>query len=101
MRQRAASAPDGAEEFFAGFTAEANDTSHSRDSGALLVTLRTAAQRSVVPGSGGALMWTHAEPILTSLLAKAATYQSPKRRKHYRERLSTSVSPCQDDSRSR
>ncbi|MEV4672910.1 MULTISPECIES: hypothetical protein [Actinomadura] len=38
MRQRAASDSDGAEEFFAGFTAEANDTSHSPDSGALLAT---------------------------------------------------------------
>ncbi len=61
----------------------------------------TATQRSAVPGVGGALLWTHAEPILTSLLAKATTDQSPKWRKHYRERLSTSVSPCQDDSRSR
>ncbi|MEU5988675.1 alpha/beta hydrolase [Spirillospora sp. NPDC047418] len=142
---RAASDPDGAEEFFAGFTAEAmwnmvmaaspecdlavyrepdfaaayrraldegfaqgaagyardtvlamgnwpfdfdkigvpvdiwygeHDTSHSPDHGALLATRMTTAQRNVVPGIGGALLWTHAEPILTSLLAKAD--QSPK-----------------------
>lgn len=50
-----------------------HDTSHSPDKGALLATRMTTAQRRVVPGIGGALLWTHAEAILTSLLAKAAT----------------------------
>ncbi|WP_243719121.1 alpha/beta hydrolase [Actinomadura sp. KC06] len=50
-----------------------HDTSHSPDNGALLATRMTTAQRSVVPGIGGALLWTHAEKILTSLLAKATT----------------------------
>ncbi|QKW40831.1 alpha/beta hydrolase [Actinomadura sp. NAK00032] len=54
-----------------------HDTSHSPDNGAFLATRMTTAQRSVVPGIGGALLWTHAEPILTSLLAKATNDQSP------------------------
>ncbi|GAA1848018.1 alpha/beta hydrolase [Actinomadura bangladeshensis] len=48
-----------------------HDTSHSPDNGALLATRMTTAQRNVVPGIGGALLWTHAEPILRSLLTKA------------------------------
>ncbi|GAA1793932.1 alpha/beta fold hydrolase [Actinomadura chokoriensis] len=44
-----------------------HDTSHSPDNGALLATRMATAQRNVVPGTGGALLWTHAEPILTSL----------------------------------
>ena len=49
-----------------------HDTSHSPDHGAFLSTRLPTARRSVVPGAGGSLLWTHAEPILTSLLAKAA-----------------------------
>ncbi|MFF5263093.1 alpha/beta fold hydrolase [Actinomadura viridis] len=48
------------------------DTGHSPDNGALLATRIPGARRRVVPGIGGALLWTHAEPILTSLLEKAA-----------------------------
>ncbi|MFI0713317.1 alpha/beta fold hydrolase [Streptomyces inhibens] len=48
------------------------DTSHSPDNGALLATRMPRAHRRVVPGTGGALLWTHAEPILTSLLGKAS-----------------------------
>ncbi|WP_239472472.1 alpha/beta hydrolase [Streptomyces sp. NEAU-S7GS2] len=44
------------------------DTSHSPDHGALLATRMPSAHRRVVPGIGGALLWTHAESILTSLL---------------------------------
>lgn len=47
------------------------DTSHSRDNGALLATRIPGANHRVVPGIGGALLWTHAEAILTSLLEKA------------------------------
>ncbi|MEU7132962.1 alpha/beta hydrolase [Streptomyces sp. NPDC046261] len=48
------------------------DTSHSPDNGALLATRVPGADRRVVPDAGGALLWTHAEAILTSLLEKAA-----------------------------
>lgn len=44
------------------------DTSHSPDKGALLATRLPQAHRRVVPGIGGAVLWTHAEAILTSLL---------------------------------
>lgn len=47
------------------------DTSHSPDNGALLATRIPGARRRVVPGIGGALLWTHAEPVLASLLRKA------------------------------
>ncbi|MBL1099469.1 alpha/beta fold hydrolase [Streptomyces coffeae] len=46
------------------------DTSHSPDNGALLTSRIPGAHRRVVPGIGGALLWTHAEPILTALLEK-------------------------------
>ncbi|TGZ14472.1 alpha/beta hydrolase [Streptomyces sp. S816] len=49
------------------------DTSHSPDNGALLAARVPGARRHVVPGIGGALLWTHAEPILTRLLEKAVT----------------------------
>ncbi|RCG17697.1 alpha/beta hydrolase [Streptomyces reniochalinae] len=49
------------------------DTGHSPDNGALLATRVPGAHHRVVPGIGGALLWTHAEPILTSLLGKATT----------------------------
>ncbi|MDT0614774.1 alpha/beta fold hydrolase [Streptomyces lancefieldiae] len=46
------------------------DTSHSPDHGVLLATRLPGARRHVVPGIGGALLWTHAEQILTTLLAR-------------------------------
>ncbi|MFH8484545.1 alpha/beta fold hydrolase [Streptomyces longisporoflavus] len=49
------------------------DTSHSPDNGALLAARMPEARRRVVPEIGGALLWTHAEPILVSLLAQATT----------------------------
>jgi pimeloyl-ACP methyl ester carboxylesterase len=49
----------------------AQDTSHSPDKGALLATRLPHAHRRVVPGIGGAVLWTHAEAILTSLLENA------------------------------
>ncbi len=48
------------------------DTSHSPDNGASLATRMPGAHYRVVPGIGGALLWTHAEPVLKSLLARAA-----------------------------
>ncbi|MFE6685773.1 alpha/beta fold hydrolase [Streptomyces sp. NPDC057743] len=47
------------------------DTGHSPDNGALLAARMPGAHRHVVPGAGGALLWTHAESILAALLAKA------------------------------
>ncbi|WP_199921462.1 alpha/beta fold hydrolase [Streptomyces bicolor] len=47
------------------------DVSHSPDNGALLATRMPGADRRIVSGIGGALLWTHAEPVLTSLLEKA------------------------------
>ncbi|MEV8319900.1 alpha/beta hydrolase [Streptomyces sp. NPDC059900] len=49
------------------------DTSHSPDNGARLAARIPGARHRVVPGIGGALLWTHAEPILASLLEKVAT----------------------------
>lgn len=49
------------------------DTSHSPDNGALLATRVPGAEHRVVPGTGGALLWTHAEPVLAALLAKVTT----------------------------
>ncbi|MCN9244970.1 alpha/beta hydrolase [Streptomyces sp. RY43-2] len=49
------------------------DTSHSPDNGALLASRIPGAHRHVVPEIGGALLWTHAESVLTSLLGKAVT----------------------------
>ncbi|MEJ8653494.1 alpha/beta hydrolase [Streptomyces sp. MS1.AVA.3] len=48
------------------------DASHSPDNGALLAARIPGAQHRVVPGIGGALLWTHAEPILTSLLEESS-----------------------------
>ncbi|MFG3548481.1 alpha/beta fold hydrolase [Streptomyces sp. NPDC047725] len=45
------------------------DTTHSPDRGTLLTTRLPDARRHVVPGAGGALLWTHAEPVLRALLA--------------------------------
>ncbi|MGH7866779.1 MAG: alpha/beta fold hydrolase, partial [Candidatus Dormibacteraceae bacterium] len=46
------------------------DTSHSPDNGELLATRIPGAVRQVVPGIGGAVLWTHAESILRSLLER-------------------------------
>ncbi|MCD0445644.1 alpha/beta hydrolase [Glycomyces sp. A-F 0318] len=48
------------------------DATHSPDNGALLASRVPGARRRLVPGIGGALLWTHPEPILASLLANAA-----------------------------
>ncbi|MEE1736311.1 alpha/beta hydrolase [Streptomyces sp. BE147] len=48
------------------------DTSHSPDNGEFLSGRIPGARRHVVPGIGGALLWTHSEEILTSLLGRAA-----------------------------
>ncbi|MFJ8541896.1 alpha/beta fold hydrolase [Streptomyces sp. NPDC093586] len=45
------------------------DESHSPDKGALLATRLPDARRHLVPGIGGALLWTHAEPVLGALQA--------------------------------
>lgn len=49
------------------------DTGHSPDNGALLAARVPGARRHVVPGNGGALLWTHPEPILTCPLEEAVT----------------------------
>ncbi|MFK8845934.1 alpha/beta fold hydrolase [Streptomyces sp. Ac-502] len=46
------------------------DTSHSPDHGALLAARIPGARRHVVPGAGGALLWTHARSILTTLVER-------------------------------
>ncbi|MFE1173523.1 alpha/beta fold hydrolase [Streptomyces sp. NPDC058773] len=51
------------------------DTSHSPDNGALLAARVPGAHHHVVPGVGGALLWTHAQSILTCLLERAITDQ--------------------------
>ncbi|SEG76877.1 Pimeloyl-ACP methyl ester carboxylesterase [Thermomonospora echinospora] len=48
------------------------DTSHSPDNGATLATRIPGATRHVIPGIGGAVLWTHAEPILRTLLDRTA-----------------------------
>ncbi|WP_223167836.1 alpha/beta fold hydrolase [Nonomuraea sp. SYSU D8015] len=45
------------------------DTSHSPDQGATLARRIPGARRHLVPGAGGSVLWTHAEPILRALLA--------------------------------
>ncbi len=47
------------------------DTSHSPDNGAFLAGRIPGAERHLVPDTGGALLWTHAAPVLASLLRKA------------------------------
>ncbi|MCK7626567.1 alpha/beta hydrolase [Streptomyces sp. RS10V-4] len=49
-----------------------HDTSHSPDHGALLATRIPGARRHLVPDTGGALLWTHTGPVLTTLLRRAA-----------------------------
>jgi pimeloyl-ACP methyl ester carboxylesterase len=44
------------------------DSGHSPDNGAMLAARIPGARRHVVPGIGGAVLWTHAKPILRSLL---------------------------------
>jgi pimeloyl-ACP methyl ester carboxylesterase len=56
------------------------DTSHSPDNGALLATRVPGAHHRVVQGIGGALLWTHAEAILTSLLEKTTADRVDLRR---------------------
>ncbi|MEU5273755.1 alpha/beta hydrolase [Streptomyces hygroscopicus] len=51
------------------------DTGHSPDNGALLAARVPGAHHHVVPGIGGALLWTHAESILAFLLEKTITDQ--------------------------
>lgn len=46
------------------------DTSHSPDQGATLVARIPGARRRLVPGAGGAILWTHPEPMLRTLLAR-------------------------------
>ncbi|MGG2461297.1 alpha/beta fold hydrolase [Streptomyces sp. RGM 3693] len=48
-----------------------HDTSHSPDRGAFLTTRIPGARRHLVPGAGGALLWTDPGPILTTLLNRA------------------------------
>lgn len=52
------------------------DTSHSPDHGALLCARVPGARRRLVPAAGGALLWTHAEPILTSLLEACSHHRA-------------------------
>lgn len=47
------------------------DTSHSPDNGAVLAGRIPGAERHFVPGIGGAVLWTHTEPILRTLLDRA------------------------------
>ncbi|MFF3227734.1 alpha/beta fold hydrolase [Nocardia suismassiliense] len=46
------------------------DTGHSPDKGAFLTTRIPGARRHLVPDAGGALLWTHAEAVLTTLLER-------------------------------
>lgn len=46
----------------------AQDRTHSPDNGATLAKRIPRALRRLVPGIGGAVLWTHTEPILRSLL---------------------------------
>ncbi|WP_228714125.1 MULTISPECIES: alpha/beta fold hydrolase [Prauserella] len=45
------------------------DGSHSPDNGATLAERIPTARRHVVPGIGGAVLWTHTDQILRSLLS--------------------------------
>ncbi|MFB6441377.1 alpha/beta fold hydrolase [Streptomyces sp. NPDC056411] len=47
------------------------DTAHSPDQGAGLTLRIPGAVRHLVPGIGGAVLWTHAEAILRTLLGRA------------------------------
>ncbi|MEV8452122.1 alpha/beta fold hydrolase [Streptomyces sp. NPDC052095] len=50
----------------------AEDTGHSPDQGVRLTARIPGAVRHLVPEAGGAVLWTHAEQVLTTLLAHAA-----------------------------
>jgi hypothetical protein len=45
---------------------------HSPDSGATLAGRIPGACRTVVPGAGGSLLWTHSRAILSAFLDRAA-----------------------------
>ncbi|MFE0190215.1 alpha/beta fold hydrolase [Streptomyces sp. NPDC059008] len=49
----------------------AEDTGHSPDQGAGLALRIPGAVRHLVPGIGGAVLWTHAEAVLRTLLDRA------------------------------
>ncbi|NUR87140.1 MAG: alpha/beta hydrolase, partial [Nonomuraea sp.] len=49
------------------------DRTHSPDQGTGLTARIPGAVRHVVPGAGGAVLWTDAEPILRTLLGRLAT----------------------------
>lgn len=57
------------------------DTSHSPDNGAFLATRIPTARRRLVPEAGGALLWTHAHQILTTLLRHDRTPLTPAPRR--------------------
>lgn len=48
------------------------DASHSPDNGAFLASRIPGAHRRVVPGIGGALLWTHPRDVLARLLDRTA-----------------------------
>ncbi|MCX5343592.1 alpha/beta fold hydrolase [Streptomyces atratus] len=48
------------------------DTGHSPDQGAGLTSRIPGAVRHLVPDAGGAVLWTHAEQVLCTLLGRAA-----------------------------
>ncbi|GAA3850696.1 alpha/beta fold hydrolase [Streptomyces sedi] len=48
----------------------AEDTGHSPDNGARLAARMPGARRHVVPGIGGAVLWTHAEEVLATLVGR-------------------------------
>lgn len=50
------------------YGAEDTSPTHSPDFGATLAQRIPSAQRHLVPEAGGALLWTHAEPVLRSVL---------------------------------
>ncbi|HZG06418.1 MAG TPA: alpha/beta hydrolase [Streptomyces sp.] len=51
----------------------AEDTGHSPDRGEGLAARIPGAVRHVVPGAGGSVLWTHAGPILRTLLERAGS----------------------------
>ncbi|WP_171167420.1 alpha/beta fold hydrolase [Streptomyces sp. I05A-00742] len=50
----------------------AEDTSHSPDLGQGLAARVPGAARHIVPGIGGAVLWTEAEPVLRTLLERSS-----------------------------
>ncbi|GAA4019651.1 alpha/beta hydrolase [Allokutzneria multivorans] len=59
------------------FGAEDTSPVHSPDLGESLAARLPSARRSIVDGAGGALLWTHAAPILRSLLLPFSTPSAP------------------------